>query len=175
MPVLLIASTNPGKVAEFRGMLAAAGWEVRTPVDLGLDLAVAETGATFLDNAVLKARAFAAAGGLGGEARWRPALAQAELLQHVVHGDVAEVQVGREATRDFGLGLAALVGVIDELAVEEERESALRGFGTAASGDDTDCRIDGERAELVGIAVEQRLGDGEDALATEGVTLAELQ
>jgi XTP/dITP diphosphohydrolase len=91
MPLLLIASTNPGKVVEFRRMLAAVGWEVRVPTDLALELEVAETGATFLDNAVLKARAFAAASGLpaladdsglevdalGGEpgvhsARWAP-------------------------------------------------------------------------------------------------------
>ena len=91
MRLLLIASTNPGKVVEFRRMLAAVGWEVRVPTDLALELAVAETGATFLDNAVLKARAFAAASGLpaladdsglevdalGGEpgvnsARWAP-------------------------------------------------------------------------------------------------------
>ncbi len=48
MRLLLIASTNPGKVVEFRRMLAAVGWEVRVPTDLALELAVAETGATFL-------------------------------------------------------------------------------------------------------------------------------
>ena len=88
MPLLLIASTNPGKVAEFRGMLAAAGWEVRTPVDLGLDLAVAETGATFLDNAVLKARAFAAAGGL-------PALADDSGLEVAALGGAPGVRSAR--------------------------------------------------------------------------------
>lgn len=112
MPLLLIASTNPGKVVEFRRMLAAVGWEVRVPTDLALELEVAETGATFLDNAVLKARAFAAASGLpaladdsglevdalGGEpgvhsARWAPggdADRVAALLSRLVAVPMAE-------------------------------------------------------------------------------------
>jgi len=61
---LLIASTNPGKVRELRTLLAELGVEVVTPADIGLDLDVVEDGATFEANAVRKARAFAAAGGL---------------------------------------------------------------------------------------------------------------
>lgn len=64
LPLLLIASGNPGKVAEFQGLLRAAGWDIRRPADIGLVLAVAETGETFCENAVIKARAFAAASGL---------------------------------------------------------------------------------------------------------------
>ena len=59
---LLVATGNPGKLAEFRRLLA--GIVVLSPADLGVaDLCVAETGATFLDNARLKARAFAEAAG----------------------------------------------------------------------------------------------------------------
>lgn len=64
LPLLLIATGNPGKVAEFQGLLGAAGWDIWTPADIGLALEVAETGETFRENAVIKARAFAAASGL---------------------------------------------------------------------------------------------------------------
>lgn len=64
-PRLLLATGNPGKLRELRALLAGAGWEVLSPGDLGLeDLAVDETGATLEANALLKARAFAAAAGL---------------------------------------------------------------------------------------------------------------
>lgn len=58
---LLIATTNPGKLVEFRELLGDL------PVELVLperDLRVAETGSSYAENAALKARAYAAAGGL---------------------------------------------------------------------------------------------------------------
>ncbi len=56
---LVIASTNPGKVAEYRELLAGAAVELD-----GLDADVEETGDTYEANAELKARAAAAATGL---------------------------------------------------------------------------------------------------------------
>ena len=77
-PRLLLATANPGKLRELRAILAGL------PVDLaGLDEvapggardlgrgrppAVAETGATFLENALLKARGYAAWSGLAAVA-----------------------------------------------------------------------------------------------------------
>lgn len=60
---LLLATNNPGKVREFRRLLAASGFEVVTPGELGIDMEVEETGTTYGENAALKARAFAEAGG----------------------------------------------------------------------------------------------------------------
>ena len=58
--MVLIATGNPGKLAEFRRLLR--GIETVSPAERGLqDLRVAETGATFHDNALLKARAYAEA------------------------------------------------------------------------------------------------------------------
>ena len=60
--MVLIATGNPGKLAEFRRLLR--GIETVSPAERGLeDLRVAETGATFHDNALLKARAYAEAFG----------------------------------------------------------------------------------------------------------------
>ncbi len=52
---LVVASGNPGKIREFRELLAGLPFEVMSQGELGIEGA-AETGATFLDNALLKAR-----------------------------------------------------------------------------------------------------------------------
>ena len=64
MPKLLIATNNAGKVAEFRKLLDGCGWEIVTPVELNIELEVEEAGQTYLENATMKAVAFAKASGL---------------------------------------------------------------------------------------------------------------
>jgi XTP/dITP diphosphohydrolase len=64
MERLLIASNNAGKVEEFRELLHGCGWEIVAPSDLGLSLEVEETGRTYEENSLIKARAFAEASGL---------------------------------------------------------------------------------------------------------------
>jgi XTP/dITP diphosphohydrolase len=61
---LVLATSNPGKVAELRPLLAGAGLdlELATQRELGIDDAE-ETGATFIENALLKARHAARASG----------------------------------------------------------------------------------------------------------------
>jgi XTP/dITP diphosphohydrolase len=62
---LVLATGNPGKVAELRPLLADAGLDLDlvTQRELGIDDAD-ETGATFIENALLKARHAARASGL---------------------------------------------------------------------------------------------------------------
>jgi XTP/dITP diphosphohydrolase len=56
---ILFASTNPDKFIEVRALLAKRGIRVLNPTDfLGSVPDVAETGATFAENALLKAQAF---------------------------------------------------------------------------------------------------------------------
>lgn len=64
MRTLLVATTNEGKLREYRRLLADLPCEVVGPSDIGLDLDVEETGETFEENARLKASAFAAAVGV---------------------------------------------------------------------------------------------------------------
>jgi XTP/dITP diphosphohydrolase len=64
MPSLIIASGNPGKVVEFRHLLAGSGWQVLSPQDASIALDVDETGVTYAENARLKAEAFASASGM---------------------------------------------------------------------------------------------------------------
>ncbi len=54
MADLVLASGNPGKVREFQALLGST-WRVRPQSDFGV-VPVEETGATFLANALLKAR-----------------------------------------------------------------------------------------------------------------------
>jgi XTP/dITP diphosphohydrolase len=56
---LVVASANPGKLSEFRDLLADAPFALTSLGELGLP-SPAETGTTFLENAILKARHAAA-------------------------------------------------------------------------------------------------------------------
>ncbi len=63
-PRILLATNNPGKVREMRALLEPGGWTVLTPADRGLVLEPEESGETYAENALIKARAFAAAVGM---------------------------------------------------------------------------------------------------------------
>lgn len=64
MQKLLIATRNPGKVAEFADIMNDLKVDWLSLADLGITQEVAETGSTFTENAILKARAYAAAAGV---------------------------------------------------------------------------------------------------------------
>lgn len=53
----VLASHNPGKLREMREILGALGVEVVDPAALGITGEAEETGASFADNALIKARA----------------------------------------------------------------------------------------------------------------------
>lgn len=63
MKRLVLATANPGKIREFRRLLAGSCLEVVTPAELGVDVDVEENGDSFAQNAALKARAFARTAG----------------------------------------------------------------------------------------------------------------
>lgn len=60
---LVLASSNPGKLAELRGLLAGTGIQWQAQSEFGVQDAE-ETGLTFVENAILKARHAARATGL---------------------------------------------------------------------------------------------------------------
>ncbi len=60
----VLATHNPGKLKEMAGILSRFGVEVVSPKDLGITVDVEETGATFAENAMLKAKAICKAAGL---------------------------------------------------------------------------------------------------------------
>ncbi len=69
MPILLIASTNIGKLREIEAILSAESSSARSyqlvlPSQVGVELEVEENGATYAENAAKKARAYTQASGL---------------------------------------------------------------------------------------------------------------
>ena len=60
---LLVATGNPGKLREVSQMLTGMPFEVLSLQDLGISMEVEETGATFAENAILKAKAYCASAG----------------------------------------------------------------------------------------------------------------
>ena len=63
MQKLLLASTNPGKLREIRDLLDVFDVVLVLPSEIDLHLEVVESGATYAENATIKAVAFARASG----------------------------------------------------------------------------------------------------------------
>ena len=61
---LVLASKNPKKLKEMNEILSGMGVEVCLQSDVGIDIDVEETGATFEENSLLKAKAVMEASGL---------------------------------------------------------------------------------------------------------------
>ncbi len=81
MPTLLIATTNQNKLREYAAIFAGLPLELRSLRDLGIADDVEETGATFAENARLKAEFYAGRSGL-------PALADDSGLEvHALGGE----------------------------------------------------------------------------------------
>lgn len=60
----ILATHNPGKLREMATILSQYGVEVVSPADVGITVDVEETGTTFAENAMLKAKAICAAADL---------------------------------------------------------------------------------------------------------------
>ena len=113
---LLIASHNQGKVREIEVLLAPFGAAVTSAAERGLP-EPEETGSTFIDNAILKARAAAEAAGI-------PALADDSGLGANALDGAPGIYSARWAgpDRDFRLAMAKLE---KELAGSEERSAVF--------------------------------------------------
>lgn len=61
---LVIASSNPAKLAEFRRLLAGSAWVLRSLEEVGFAAMIHEPGPTYTDNALAKAAAVSSAVGL---------------------------------------------------------------------------------------------------------------
>lgn len=61
---LLVATTNQGKIKEIKDILSSLGITVITPPEINLQIEVKEDGATFAENASIKARAWSEASGM---------------------------------------------------------------------------------------------------------------
>ena len=59
MPELLLATTNPGKVREYRSLFSGLDYRITTLTEQGISKVIAETGSSYEQNAKAKAIAYA--------------------------------------------------------------------------------------------------------------------
>jgi XTP/dITP diphosphohydrolase len=109
---LVMATHNAGKLREFRDLLAPLGIEVLSATDLNLD-EPEETGTTFTENAIIKAKAAALHTGL-------PALADdSGLAVHALNGDPGVYSARwAGAHKDFNMAMQL---VLNKLADHADR------------------------------------------------------
>ena len=149
-PKLLIASNNPGKIQEYREVLKGLPFELTWPSNEGLEGEPEETGVTFEENALLKARAFADMGGLltiaddsglevdalGGEpgvrsARYAGASATDEQRVQLVLSKIADVPWEARTAR-----FRCVLAVVFPGGAAETFSGAVEGYiATASQGD----------------------------------------
>lgn len=153
---LLLATNNPGKVREFRRLLAGAPFVVETPAEAGIALDVAETGSSYAENAALKARAFASAAG-------RLALAD----DSGIEVDALDDAPGMYSARFGGDGLddaGRTALLLDRLAgVPMERRGARYRAVVAVAGPDGSVELfEGVQEGRIGFAPRGERGFGYD-------------
>jgi XTP/dITP diphosphohydrolase len=100
-PSLLIATTNPGKLAEILAILEGVPFELRTLVEFPDIPEPEETGSTFEENARLKARYYAEHSGL-------PAVADDSGIEIDALGNGPGVQSARWHGTDYSTKFAAI-------------------------------------------------------------------
>jgi XTP/dITP diphosphohydrolase len=121
---LIVATTNPGKLREFRALLSDLPYDLYSLADLGA-AAPEETGASFLDNALLKARhaAAAAVGFRGADALTALAVADDSGLEVDALGGAPGIRSARYAGAgaDDAANNAKLLSALDGLPAERRR------------------------------------------------------
>lgn len=117
---LLIATHNPGKLREYADLLAGLPLTLISPDDLGVDLDVTESGATYLENARLKATAYSRATGL-------LTLADDSGLEVDILDGAPGVHSARYALGDDADRISALLRALDASeAAQQERSARFR-------------------------------------------------
>jgi XTP/dITP diphosphohydrolase len=117
---LLIATHNPGKLREYADLLAGLPLKMVSPDDLGIDLDVTESGATYLENARLKAAAYSRATGL-------LALADDSGLEVDILDGAPGIHSARYALGDDDDRISALLRALDAAgAAQQERSARFR-------------------------------------------------
>lgn len=166
---LLLATHNRGKRREWLPLLAGLELELLLPEEVGLTTAVEETGATYVENALLKARTLAAASGL-------PALAddsglEVDALDGAPGLHSARYQPGSDPVRYRAL-LQALEGI-----PEEQRTARFRCVAALVLPDGREFVTEGVCEGSIATAPAGEGGFGYDPvfyLPERGCTMAEL-
>jgi XTP/dITP diphosphohydrolase len=143
---LVLATHNAGKLAELRDLIAPLRVAVASSGELGLP-APEETGATFEENAVLKARAACEASGL-------PALADDSGLEVAALGGRPGVHSARWASPD-GDHAPAIARVLEGLEGQADRSAR---FACVLALAWPDGHVETARGEVAGAIAEAQRG-----------------
>lgn len=166
IPRLVVASKNPDKITEIEDVLEPLG--VTGEIVRGLDWPdVEETGETLQDNALLKARAVAAAFGL-------PAVADDTGLEVAALGGRPGVNTARFAglTASYAENVALLLGEMEGVA---DRKARFRTVVALVFPDGTEVVAEGSVAGAITLERRGEHGFGYDPVfEVGGVTLAEM-
>ena len=166
---LLLATHNRGKRKEWQALLAGLSLEILLPDDVGLRQDVKETGATYTENALLKARTLAAAADL-------PTLAddsglEVDALDGAPGIRSARYKLGSDAVRYRAL-LRALEGV-----PPAERGARFRCVAALVLPDGRQFTTEGVCEGVITLAPQGEGGFGYDPvfyLPEQGKTMAQL-
>jgi XTP/dITP diphosphohydrolase len=136
-PILLLASTNPGKLREIRDLLQDVPFEVRSLEGFADIEAPEETGATFEANALLKARYYAEMDGRPGvlSARY-PGATYEERFANIWREMAASGRADRGARFVCAIALATPDAVLFETRATVEGEILAEARGDEGFGYD---------------------------------------
>jgi XTP/dITP diphosphohydrolase len=152
---LVLATANPGKVRELRPLVAEWGGdvEVLSLADVAAVTMPEETGETYLDNALLKARAVAAASGL-------PALSDDSGIEVDALGGAPGVRSARYAPSEA----AANEKLLDALRDSERRTARYRAVVVLVLPDGTSVAAEGMCEGRIATAPRGSAGFGYDPI-----------
>jgi len=166
----LLATGNRGKLAELRVLFAGGGLDLVLPEDAGVPLPVVdETGTSFLENALLKARALAAAAG-----KW--ALADDSGLEVDALGGAPGVRSARYAG-PAAADAANVARLLEALRGVTDRRARFRCVLALANPDGSTLTASGVLEGEIAQAPSGTGGFGYDSvfrLPDRGCTVAEL-
>ena len=151
---LVLATGNQGKLAELSALLSPLGWKVRAQTELGVSDAD-ETGLTFIENAILKARHACAATGM-------PALADDSGLAVDYLGGAPGIYSARYAQIEDGVVFAEATDHGEPLTKDQANIAKLLA---ALQGVPSDQR----RAQFHCVLVYMRSADDPTPIVCHGV------
>jgi XTP/dITP diphosphohydrolase len=125
---LLVATTNPGKIREIRGILDGAPVELVTLDDVRRVPEPAETGATFAENARVKALYYCRATGL-------PSVADDSGLEVEALGNLPGVQSARWEGDDYQVKFAKIYERLRERGIRSSRARFVAAVAFAQDGE----------------------------------------
>ncbi len=166
---LLLATHNIGKRREWMALLAGNGVMLLTPEEVGVEAEVEETGNTYRENALLKARTLAAASGL-------PTLADDSGLEVDMLGGAPGIRSARYRLGSDEVRYRALLRALENVPAPQ-RTARFRCVAALVLPDGREFVTEGVCEGVIATEPRGEGGFGYDPifyLPTHGCTMAEL-